>query len=231
MFVALDVPANQVWYGALRIDMMKFFYTAPAVHTLFSRNAPSPAKAVAKAITAVYDIALPPLANGVGSVRLPTINVGTLAGGTVTNAIPSETWFTVDLRSLDTPTQDRLRAMVIATARRVANEEHVTFRVEHTVMSEDYSKALSQEQRLNHSLVQTAVAAANYFRESGAPLIVPMDLGSTDANIAISLGIPAIATGTVLASNAHQLEENAQSSSIVPGIKQLIATAIALTTH
>lgn len=231
MFVALDVPSNEVWYGALRIDLMKFFYTAPAVHTLYSRDTANPAKAVAKAITAVTTIALPPLAEGVGTVRLPTINVGMVGGGTVSNAIPSETWFTVDLRSLDTPTQDRLRAAVVDTARRSADEEHVGFRVEHTVMTEDYSKALPKETRLNHSLVQTAVATANHFRVAGTPAIVPKDLGSTDANIAISLGIPAIAAGAVRSANPHQLEETAEAKSIVPGIQQLITLAVTLTTH
>jgi tripeptide aminopeptidase len=66
---------------------------------------------------------------------------------------------------------------------------------------------------------------------SGTTAIVPKDLGSTDANIAISLGIPAIAAGAALSSNPHQLEENAQASSIVPGIKQLITLALELTTH
>jgi len=231
MFVALDVPSNQVWYGALRIDLLKFFYTSPSVHTLYSRNTASPARAVARGITAVYDIALPSLAEGVGDVRLPTINIGMLGGGTVANAIPSETWFTVDLRSLDTPTHDRLRAAVIDAARHIADEEHVGFRMEHTVVTEDYSKALSKELRLNHSLVRTAVATANHFRKSGTPEIIPMDLGSTDANIAISLGIPAIAAGAVLSSKQHQLEEEAQATSLVPGIRQLITLAVALTTH
>jgi acetylornithine deacetylase/succinyl-diaminopimelate desuccinylase-like protein len=231
MFVALDVPSNEVWYGALRIDLLKLFFTSPSVHTLYSRNTASPAKAVAKAISAVSDIALPPLATQVGDVRLPVINIGMIGGGTVANAIPGETWFTVDLRSLDTPTHDRLRAAVIDTAKRIAADEHVDFRVEHTLMTEDYAKALPKEQRLNHSLVQTALAAANHFRASGTPVIIPMDLGSTDANIAISLGIPAIATGAVLSNHPHQLEESAEANSIVPGIKQLIALAVALTTH
>jgi tripeptide aminopeptidase len=231
MFVALDVPSDEVWYGALRIDLLKFFYTAPSVHTLYSRDTASPAKALAKGIAAVYGIALPPLVEGVGNVRLPTINVGMLGGGTVANAIPSETWFTVDLRSIDTPTQDRLRSTVIDAAHDVADAEHVGFRVEHTVVTEDYSKALPKERRLNHSLVQTVVATANFFRKPGTAVIVPMDLGSTDANIAVSMGIPAVAAGALLSRNQHQLEENAQASSIVPGIKQLIAWAVVLTTH
>ena len=228
MFVALDGSSNEVWYGALRIELLKFFYTAPSVHTLYSRDTASPARAVAKGISAVYGIALPPLTEGVGDVRLPAINIGMLGGGTVPNAVPSETWFTVDLRAIDTPTEDRLRNAVIDSARRAADEEHVAFRLEHTVL-EDYSKALPKDQRLNHPLVQTAVATANFFRKPGTAAVVPMDLGSTDANIAISMGIPAIAAGAVLSSNPHQLEENAQASSIVPGTRQLIALAVTLT--
>jgi tripeptide aminopeptidase len=231
MFVALDIPSNEVWYGALRIDLMKFFYTAPSVHTLYSRNTPSPARALARGITAVYGIELPPLAEGVGDVRLPTINIGMMGGGTVANAIPSETWFSVDLRSIDTPVQDRLRSAVVDAARGAADAEHVGFRVDHTVMTEDYSKALPKEQRLNHALVQTELAMANFFRKPGSAAIIPKDLGSTDANIAVSLGIPAVAAGAVISSNPHQLEENAQASSIVPGIKQLITSAVVLTTH
>ena len=231
MFVALDMRSNVVWYGALRIDLMKFYFSAPAMHTLYSRGTPSPAKAVVRAIEAVYAIPLPPLAADVDDMRLPVINVGMLGGGTVANAIPSETWFTVDLRSLDTPTQDRLRTAVTEAARRAADDEHVSFRIENTLVTEDYSKSLSKQQRLGHPLVKTAVDAANYFRKPGSATVVPADLGSTDANIAIGLGIPAIATGTLISANQHQLEENAEGASIVPGIRQLISLALALTTH
>src|SRR5262249_39696285 len=56
MFVAVDTSSFDIWYGALRIDQFKFFYTSPGAHTLESRGAPSPAKAVAKAVTALYEI-------------------------------------------------------------------------------------------------------------------------------------------------------------------------------
>src|SRR5579862_6009572 len=67
MFVAADVSSSEVWYGALRIDQFKFFFTSPGAHTLESRGAPSPAKAVAKAINALYEIPLPPVAEGFGT--------------------------------------------------------------------------------------------------------------------------------------------------------------------
>jgi acetylornithine deacetylase/succinyl-diaminopimelate desuccinylase-like protein len=228
MFVAVDTSSTDLWYGALRIDRFKFFYTSPGAHTLESRGAPSPAKAVAKAITAVYEIPLPPVAEGLGNFKVPTLNVGMLGGGTVFNAIPREAWFTVDLRSLDSATQDRLETAVISTARRVAEQEGVGFRMERRP-SVDYSKARPKEERLHHPLVQTALAAANYFRKPGTPEIAARDVGSTDANIAVSMGIPAVAIGAVAERMPHRLEENADASSIVLGIKYLISLAVALT--
>src|SRR5271154_4916225 len=141
MFVAADVSSNEVWYGALRINQFKFFYTSPGAHTMESRGGPSPAKAVAKAITALYDIPLPPVAQGLDSFKLPVLNVGMLGGGTVVNAVPREAWFTVDLRSLDSATQDRLQTIVVSTARKSAEQEGVGFRME-SKMGIDYSKAL-----------------------------------------------------------------------------------------
>jgi acetylornithine deacetylase/succinyl-diaminopimelate desuccinylase-like protein len=230
LFVAADVSSAQVWYGALRIDQFKFFYTSPGAHTMESRGGPSPAKAVAKAITALYEIPLPPVAAGLDSFKLPVLNVGMLGGGTVVNAVPREAWFTVDLRSLDSATQDRLQSAVVSTARKIGEQEGVGFRMEQK-MGIDYSKALPQKERLNHPLVQTALATANYFRKSGTPVIVPADVGSTDANIAVSMGIPGVAIGATLEQMPHRLEEFTSAASIVPGIKQFIALAVALTSH
>jgi acetylornithine deacetylase/succinyl-diaminopimelate desuccinylase-like protein len=84
---------------------------------------------------------------------------------------------------------------------------------------------------LNQPVVQTALATANFFRKPGSPEIVLADVGSTDANIAIAMGIPAVAVGAVLEHFPHRLEEYAEASSIVPGIKSLLALAVSLTTH
>lgn len=230
MFIAVDVSANQVWYGALRITQYKFFYTSPGAHTMESRGGPSPAKAVAKAIDAVYAVPLPPIAPGLDTFKLPVANVGMINGGTVVNAVPREVWFTVDLRSLDTPTQQRLEQAVEAAARGAADSEHVGFRMEKTALG-DYSKARSKDARLNDPLVQTALAVKNHFRAAGTPAIVPADVGSTDANNAVAMGIPAVAIGATLEYTPHRLEESAQASSIVPGVKSLIALAVALSTH
>jgi tripeptide aminopeptidase len=230
LFVAVDLAANQVWYGALRISQFKFSYTSPGAHTMESRGGPSPAKALAKAINALYELPLPPVAEGLDSFKLPVLNVGMLGGGTVVNAVPREAWFTVDLRSLDTATQDKLATAVATTAKKIGEQEGVGFKME-TKMGIDYSKALPQKERLEHPLVQTAVATANHFRKPGTPEITPRDVGSTDANIAVSMGIPAVAVGANMEGMPHRLEEFSDASTIVPGIKHLIALAVAATTH
>jgi tripeptide aminopeptidase len=230
LFVAVDLSANQVWYGALRITQFKFFYTSPGAHTMESRGGPSPAKAVAKAITSLYDLPLPPVAPNLDSFKLPVLNVGMLNGGTVVNAVPREAWFTVDLRSLDTPTQARLEKAVVAIAENTAKSEGVGFRMEQK-MAIDYTRAKPQAERLSSQVVQTALAISNHFRKPGSPAIVAADVGSTDANIAISMGIPAVAVGAVMERLPHRLEENADAGSIVPGIKALIAMAVSMSTH
>ncbi|MBY0503473.1 MAG: M20/M25/M40 family metallo-hydrolase [Bryobacteraceae bacterium] len=230
MFIAVDGSAREVWYGALRINQFKFFYTAPGAHTLESRGAPSPAKAVAKAITALYEIPMPAPGPGLGDFKLPVINVGMLGGGSVVNAVPREAWFTVDLRSLDSALQDRLETAVVATAKRISEQERTGFRVERR-MAIDYSRAKPQSERLNHPLVQTALATANHFRPAGTPALTAADAGSTDANIAVSMGIPAVSIGAAITRMAHRLEENADASTIIPGIQSMLALAVALTSH
>ena len=230
LFVAIDLSSSEVWYGALRISQFKFFYTSPGAHTMESRGGPNPARAVAKAIAALYDIPLPPIVQGLDTFKLPTLNVGMIGGGTVINAVPREAWFTVDLRSVDTATQDRLENAVVAAAKHAAEQDGVGFRMEKG-MAIDYSKARPAPERLQHPLVQTALAAENQFRKPGTPAIVPADIGSTDANIAVAMGIPAVAVGARVGQMPHQLQESAEAASIVPGIKALLVLAVACTSY
>jgi hypothetical protein len=45
------------------------------------------------------------------------------------------------------------------------------------------------------------------------------------------MGIPAVAVGATEERLPHRLEESAEASSILPGIRSLIALAVALTAH
>ncbi len=195
-----------------------------------SRGAPSPAKAVAKAITALYEIPLPPVAQGLDTFKLPVLNVGMLGGGTVVNAVPREAWFTVDLRSLDSATQDRLETAVVSTARRTAEQEGVGFRMEQK-MGDRLLEGAPAERAAQPSAGADGAGHQQLLPQTGHAGDRPADVGSTDANIAVSMGIPAVAIGATIERMPHRLEEDADASSIVPGIKSLIALAVATTTH
>ena len=227
MFIAADIPLGVVWYGALRLAAFQFVYTAPGSHTLMSRDEPSPVKAVARAINAVYQIPLPATSTEALPMRHPVINVGKIGGGAVINAIPKEAYFTVDLRSFDNVTQDRLQTEVVRAAKAAADAEHVAFRVEKPEGDDlDYSNALPREQRRAFPLVQTALDIHKYLKVALLP--DAMDVGSTDANVAVALGIPSIAIGATAGRDAHTSDETADVGSIVPGVKSLVLLAVAL---
>ena len=229
MFVAVDIWLGKVWYGALRISRPKFVYTSPGSHTLFSRNNPTPVKAVAAAIQDVYRIALPPVEPGLEDMKLPVVNVGMMGGGPIVNAIPQEAFFTVDLRSLDNATQDRLETEVARVARAAAEREGVGFRIEKP-QGEDvsFAKVRTRQQRLADPLVQIAVGVHDYFKLGPGGKTEPLDMGSTDANVAVGLGIPAIAVGAARYTGPHTLAESAEEASLVEGSRMLVLLGAAL---
>ena len=229
MFVAVDIWLGKVWYGALRISRLKFTYTSPGSHTLFSRGNPTPVKAVAAAIQAVYKVQLPPIEPGLEDMKLPVVNVGMMGGGPIFNAIPQEAFFTVDLRSLDSSTQDKLESEMVRVARDAAQREGVGFRVEKP-QGEDvnYSKVLPKETRLAHPLVGTAVDVHNFLKLGPGGKTEPIDIGSTDANVAVGMGIPAIAVGAARYTGPHTLTETAEEGSIIDGARMLALLAAAL---
>jgi acetylornithine deacetylase/succinyl-diaminopimelate desuccinylase-like protein len=228
MLVAVDIPLGEVWYGALRVSRLKFYYTSPGFHTLLSRGQPTPARAVAMAIQNIYGIPLPPVGADLNEWKVPVINVGMLGGGTVLNAVPEEAWFTVDLRSQDDVTQERLQREVIGIAKAASEKEGVGFRMEKPQGEDiDFSKAQPREARRAHPLVQTAMDIQRYLNLSPENA-EPMDIGSTDANVAVGKGIPAIAVGGARYAGQHTLGEVAEESSIVPGAKALLLLAISM---
>ncbi len=55
-----------------------------------------------------------------------------------------------------------------------------------------------------------------------------LDASSTDANVPIGLGIPAVCIGIAEGGNAHRLEEYIRTSTISTGLQQLLLLTLAL---
>jgi tripeptide aminopeptidase len=227
MVVAVDIPLGMVWYGALRLAAIQFVYSSKGAHTLVSRGEPSPVRAVARAVQSIYEIPLPEPDASLGPMKLPVINIGKIQGGAVVNAIPKEASFTVDLRSMDSSTQDDLYTKVVEAARKAGQLEKVSLQIVKPEGEDlDYSHSLSRADRRKHPIVQTALDVLKHQNLLIAP--EPLDVGSTDANVGVSLGIPSISVGATRSRDAHMITESADANSIVPGTKSLLLLAISL---
>jgi acetylornithine deacetylase/succinyl-diaminopimelate desuccinylase-like protein len=119
-------------------------------------------------------------------------NVGTLSGGTSVNAIPFEAIMEVDMRSEDPASLDRIDALFKAAMQRGLEEENGARRRGDALqlVLDQVGKRPSGTMPPETPLVQRAMAAAAQL--GGSP---QLEISSTDSNIPISRGIPAVTIG------------------------------------
>ncbi|MBT6888899.1 MAG: peptidase dimerization domain-containing protein, partial [Gemmatimonadales bacterium] len=119
-------------------------------------------------------------------------NVGRMGGGTSVNSIPFETWMEVDMRSVSPQSLAVIeRAFLAAMERGLAEENEL--RREGPALTLDPAKIgdrPSGEGDPSAALVQRALATTALFGVEGE-----LSRSSTDSNIPISLGIPAVTIG------------------------------------
>ena len=119
--------------------------------------------------------------------------MGRIGGGLSVNSIPDHAWREVDLRSTSREQLDRYEREVTLAARSACDEENAN-RVPGTralsVTIEPIGCRPCGETASEHPLVQHAMAATRLVGR-----IPDLATASTDANVPISQGIPAIAIG------------------------------------
>lgn len=210
-FVAVDGYLGQVSYAATSIFWTRMHFRAPGAHTLRSFEHPSATLALARAVEDIYRLKTP---------RRPEenetwINVGMLGGGEVPNAMARDAWFTVDLRSNDLDTALVLEQRLLEIGRKAAREVGVAF--DHEVLQR--LEGASIEGHQDSTIVQTAKAALEHVGW-GEVRLTPR--GTADHNIAIQMGIPAVAVGVTTGQGAHTPEEVANIEPYFLGLKQLL---------
>lgn len=213
MFVAVDGSLGGVTFGALGIQWWRVKYKVKAYHTLESKGKPNAALALSRLIQRLYEIRVP-------EEPMTVLNVGTIGGGSATNAVCEEAELTVDLRSQSPTELTRLVNQVLGKAYSTAAECEADIEVER--FNNIAAGILDNAEK--HVLTQTAIQV---LRDLG---IEPelSTLGATDANPAIVRGIPGIAIGVVKGRGIHSIEESARIDSIYDGIKQVILLAMRL---
>ncbi|MBI4420815.1 MAG: M20/M25/M40 family metallo-hydrolase [Gemmatimonadetes bacterium] len=190
---------DRVVHGALGSRRYRVTFRGPGGHSWAAFGVPNPAHAAGGLAHAVADL---PRRNGPRS----TCSVVGLAGGSSLNTIPHEARVEIDLRSEDPALIPVLEAELRVRAHAAAESENHrravgTAPLELTI--EIVGDRPSGATAADHPLVQAALAATRAIGRE--PVLVT---ASTDANVPISLGIPAIALGAGgLSGEAHRTTE------------------------
>ena len=224
MFVAIDGAGSgsDIVTGALGSSRYHVVFKGPGGHSYGSFGMVNPVYAMAKAIDRLSKIVVP------GNPRT-TYNVGLVSGGTSVNSIPNEVWMDVDLRSESPQQLNKLSDEMMKQIKAAVDEENQSRKTNQGRIEADVKvigERPSGSMARDSEIVKLAVASANRFGISPA-----FSVGSTDANLPISLGIPAITLdsgGT--GGRAHALDEwiDVEKNSSVKGIKLVMTTLLAL---
>lgn len=224
LLVAVDGGLGPVQYGALGIYWSRMVFTGAGAHTNTSRGKPHPARAAARCVLDIYRIPLPPADAPVGAVY----NVGMIRGGHVVNAIPEEVTFTVDLRTVDPALLERLDSAIVATCREAGAAEGVEFRRDWIQRSAAGGTPEQLASRGTHPLVVTAVDVLRHLGWSFGSAPAAVASGSTDANVGVVRGLPAISVGRARGGDQHTLREWADIATARIATRQLVLLAAAM---
>ena len=194
-FIALDgAGAARIIIAGVGSRRLRVTFRGPGGHSWSDWGVPNAIHAAGCAIAALASLELP-------AAPRTTLSVGRIGGGTTINAVPDEAWFEVDLRSESVvPLQD-LEVRVREHIERARKAEARTREMEVDIaVFGDRPAGRTSEQ---DPLVQAAIAAT---RELG--LTPQLASSSTDANVPMAAGIPAIAIGAGGdAGGSHTLRE------------------------
>jgi acetylornithine deacetylase/succinyl-diaminopimelate desuccinylase-like protein len=149
------------------------------------------------------------------SMELPkeprtTMNVGKISGGTSINVIAPEAWLELDLRSEG---QGSLARLVADAEKLIREASKPGLGIEAEVIGQRPAGELTQ----SHPLIKLAVDCV---REQGLDAV--LTTGSTDANIPLSKGYPALVLGVTKGGGAHTKNEFIETSHIEKGMEQLV---------
>jgi di/tripeptidase len=185
--VALDGASEEGFiHRALGSRRFRVSFVGPGGHSWAAFGVPNAVHAAAATAARLASITLP-------SSPRTTLSVGRIGGGLSVNSIPDSAWLEVDLRSTSAEQLDRFETAIRAVAQTANDEENRKRAFGARTLSvgiEIIGSRPCGETAPEHALVQAAIEAT---RLVGCE--PDLALASTDANVPISQGIPAIAIG------------------------------------
>jgi len=198
-FISVDGTGLKVTNTAVGVVRYRVTFHGPGGHSYGAFGLPSPIHALGRAIEKISRFQVP-------KQPRTTFNVGRIEGGTSVNSIAHTAWMEVDMRSESAQELQKLEAEFKHATQEALDEENARGSGPNRLSVE--MKIVSQRPAgvtpADSPIVKIATAA-------GAALGIDTKLnaGSTDSNIPISLGIPAITIdGGGQGRGAHSLDES-----------------------
>jgi acetylornithine deacetylase/succinyl-diaminopimelate desuccinylase-like protein len=218
-FVSIDNGGTHITTVGIGSRRYRVTFKGPGGHSFGDFGLPNPASALGRAVAKIADFQVP------GTPRT-TFNVGRVGGGTSVNAIPHEAWMEVDLRSSTPDALSALDTQLQRTIETAAADENARWgrRGVITVVKTLVGDRPAGRQPENSPIVLTALAAA-----STLGIAVSFSESSSDANLPMSLKIPAIAIGAGGRSDgSHTLDESFDTRESWKGTQHAVLLTIAL---
>jgi tripeptide aminopeptidase len=199
-FISIDGTGIAITNGAVGSARYRFTVVGPGGHSYGAFGMANPVHALGRAIAAIGDLEVP---------REPrtTFNVGIISGGTSVNTISPSASFDLDMRSESMATLMELDARVQAIVKKAVADEQARWpnsRATLALKIDTIGIRPAGTTPDSVRVVRSAKAAAD-----ALGLYAPLNASSTDSNLPISLGIPAITVdGGGVGRGAHSLEES-----------------------
>ena len=218
-FISVDgtgTGITNIGVGSLRY---KVYFKGPGGHSYGAFGMANPIQAMGRAMAKIDDFEVP-------TTPKTTFNVGRVGGGTSVNAIPFEAWMEVDMRSADKAALKAVDDKFKATLNEAVAEENKRWkgRGAVSVSPELVGIRPAGETAKDSRIVQTALQVSK-----AMGITEVLREGSTDSNVPMNMGIPAITIGGGgRGEGAHALGESFDSKNSVEGVKRAILLAVSL---
>ncbi len=198
-FISVDGAGFEATIGAVGSHRYRVTFEGPGGHSYGAFGMPNPMHAMGRAMARIAEFQVP-------ATPKTTFNVGIVSGGTSVNSIPFRATMDVDLRSESQAELDRIdRMLQEAVAAAVAEERARWPRSERPLSArfEDLGKRPAGTQADSAYIARVALAAARAMGTTSS-----LGVSSTDSNIPISLGVPAVTIdGGGRGGGSHSLTE------------------------
>lgn len=198
---------GHVYCQAIGVHRLRITASAEGGHSWHDYGRPSAVHGLARLAAQIAMLSVP-------AQPKTTFNIGQISGGTSVNTIAREASLELDMRSEDPAALAELAAQVESLIQQ-AKAPGLDYAC--VVTSRRSPGSIS----IDHPLVQLAAGA---LRRVGVEPVY--ERGSTDANVPLSLGLPAIVIGLCRGHNAHRPDEYIETEMLESGLKQLMMVVL-----